>query len=357
MSGSAAVDALPAPVAQGSSETEALVVFEALATKFSFNEQVAEYLVKTVGLRSIDDLRVAFTDLDKLQPTVIDQVKDLQFPIVQAARLRQAVEAIRQAEELNWDRMKRGVQETDDEIPLPSDVLKRMDAKFWARHKLKFAGDDDAGDTVVSKLRRALDRRNIKFENVMKVRTRKGEAAAAEMKRTRIDKSTTIVHSEVPEEHRKETVAVYLRALQTYLFGLARAGIEELDPKPLVAESVDTDSTDYVQVPLDLLMSYHLRACRLTADLQGAGFPDPIDTVQRIDEAERMLWSDRLRYSSESVGKVIKSVMLEREHVWVWHAPAVAAQPPPAPRCVLTLSDLASVFATRRLYATLIVSL
>ena len=59
MASSLTVDALKA-VAPIPEKNEAVKTFIALATKFIFSEQVAKFLVETVGLRSIDDLRVAF---------------------------------------------------------------------------------------------------------------------------------------------------------------------------------------------------------------------------------------------------------------------------------------------------------
>ena len=120
-------------------------------------------------------------------------------------------------------------------------------------------------------------------------------------------------------------------ALWTYILGLARAGVEEVQDKPSAAETDGSQTYDYVQIPLDVTMNYHSRAKRLAASLPK---DRALPILKEIDEAERMMWTRRVR--GPKAGMVIHQIMMERAHVWVWHdkpgerQPTPPTQPPPA---------------------------
>ena len=81
-------------------------------------------------------------------------------------------------------------------------------------------------------------------------------------------------------------------------------------------------------------MNYHSRAKRFAASLPK---DRALAILKEIDEAERMMWTERVR--GPKAGMVIHQIMMERAHVWVWHdkpgekqagIPTPPAQPPPA---------------------------
>ena len=88
------------------------------------------------------------------------------------------------------------------------------------------------------------------------------------------------------------TAEVYIDALWTYILGLARAGIEEGQDKPSAAESDGSQTHDYVRVPLDGTMHYHSRAKRFAASLPK---DRALAILREIDEAGRLLWTERVR--------------------------------------------------------------
>ena len=76
-----------------------------------------------------------------------------------------------------------------------------------------------------------------------------------------------------------KTVDKYMDHLYTYLLALAIAGAQKSPGAPTVQEVVGAESTDYVQVPLDLLHSYFWRARRAS---------------QYVPEYNRLAWIERL---------------------------------------------------------------
>ena len=298
----------------GVSETDALSTFKDTCVKAGLDEKVHVFLVKTVGCRILEDLEKISESAvdDKLIPAI----ENLQQPILQASRLKKLIAAVVQASALSWDKKKRGIVE-DEDTPLPAPELRRLEALFWARHKIRIAAEEDAGETVVSRLKRQLDKSTLRFEQVLKTKTRKGETAEGKVKRTRIGANLEMVEKEVAEQNdpkKKVTVDTYLDGLFTYIIGLARAGIEQCSDKPTETETEMSKSWEYVHCPLDVVWSYHARAKRFAATLPK---DRALQILQEVDEAERLLWTERAKTSK--VGAVIQAVMQERAHVWVWH--------------------------------------
>ena len=136
-------------------------------------------------------------------------------------------------------------------------------------------------------------------------------------------------HEEPEQEIGTCTAEDYFGALWTYILGLARAGVEEVQDRPEADETNDSQTYDYVQIPLDVLINYHSRAKRFAASLpRNRAFAILRDT----DETERLLWTERAR--GPKVDMTIHEIMMERTHVWVWHDKALemqsAAPPQPA---------------------------
>ena len=49
---------------------------------------------------------------------------------------------------------------------------------------MRFAADKDTGETVVSRLKRQLNKHYIKFDNILKTKAENGETAETRVKRT-----------------------------------------------------------------------------------------------------------------------------------------------------------------------------
>ena len=139
----------------------------------------------------------------------------------------------------------------DEDVPLPSEELKRSGALFSSRYKLLFSADEDAGETVVSRLKHQLNKHCIRLENILKTKTRKGETAETRVKRTKLGDKTEMTERGEPERKQPKTITseAHRDALWSYSLGLARAGVEGLQDKPRAAETGASQTYGYVQIP------------------------------------------------------------------------------------------------------------
>ena len=118
---------------------------------------------------------------------------------------------------------------------------------------------------------------------------------------------------------------------------LARAGVNLVQPQPPHPETLATDSTLFVDVPLDLVMSYHARATKAIQEVHSS---KQFEWLRVRDEAERQLWVEKHRSGLATLGVVVRQTMLEREAMWMCSAEdkvgitrathATPAQKPPA---------------------------
>ncbi len=72
--------------------------------------------------------------------------------MVMGSRLKKMIKAIRKAAEVSWER-KRKITAEDEDVPLPSEELKRLESPLFSRYKLRFSADEDARETAVSRLK------------------------------------------------------------------------------------------------------------------------------------------------------------------------------------------------------------
>ena len=128
----------------------------------------------------------------------------------------------------------------------------------------------------------------------------------------------------------------YLSQMRLYFLSLAMAGSSKLEPQPAASERATTSSTDYVQVPLHLLMRYLCRAESLALKIPER---QRLSHLEALDRAERAECAHRLANSSQSLGRIISAVFVERDSHWtvplpppppVGSATNASARPPPA---------------------------
>ena len=107
------------------------------------------------------------------------------------------------------------------------------------------------------------------------------------------------------------------------MIALARAGCTKREGAPTAPETERSDSTDYVEAPLDVLMKYHVRLVRSAAE---APQSNALAWIQQRDEEERALWVERFRHSALPLGKIVKELCEQRGHMWeVCQAPGTSA--------------------------------
>ena len=118
------------------------------------------------------------------------------------------------------------------------------------------------------------------------------------------------------------------------MYGLAKAGVKQLDKQPAEPEGPNTRSSAYVHVPLDVVLRYHRRAVRC---VKLAPPNTALTWLQQRDERERQLWVERYRFSNLPLGQVIEQTMLELDHAWEivetedFSAAAIARERPEKP--------------------------
>ena len=106
-----------------------MVTYKRLAEKAGLNEKIATFLVSTMGCRTLEDLEnVSEVQVDE---KIIPAIADLDVPLVMGSRLKKLIKAIQEAAKVSWDRKRKGAVE-DEDVPLPSEELKRLEASFSA---------------------------------------------------------------------------------------------------------------------------------------------------------------------------------------------------------------------------------
>ena len=237
-----------------------------ITERVSMDLRVSTLVACTMKCRTLGDL--GNTSELQVGVRIIPDITDLNALLVMSNRLREPIiKASQEATKVSWDRMRKGSVE-DENVPLPAEELKRLESLCFNRHKLRVPAGGDIGEIVVNRLKRQLNKYCIWFENILKTKTRKGGTAGTRSKRTGLGDRSELVNNE-PEQKQSKTLTaeVYLDALWAYILGLARAGIEEAQDKPIAAESDGSQIHYYAQIPLDVTTNYHSRAKRFTTSL------------------------------------------------------------------------------------------
>ena len=106
----------------------------------------------------------------------------------------------------------------------------------------------------------------------------------------------------------------YLDRLQTLMIAYSIAGAQALTGAPTTAEDLGADSTRYVAVPLDVMLSYFMRAKRTTMQMP---LGRRLAWLQARDAEERAEWVTRFRESALPLGQIVKEVFAARDAHWL----------------------------------------
>ena len=107
----------------------------------------------------------------------------------------------------------------------------------------------------------------------------------------------------------------YLDLRYVYLLALAIAGVKPVEgaPEAILEANIGAESTKFVQVPLDLVTAYHSRATRCCRTMP----PEArLKWLESMDTQEGATWVHLFRNSDDTLGKVIKEVMMQRYLHW-----------------------------------------
>ena len=263
-------------------------------------------------IESLDEFRFFFDEESKIEPW-ISKLNLGDEKNIQAARLRRAWAAVRlffqQAEQ---DRSRVTVSDLDS--MLPEGELRDAKLLFWRRYKLRFPPELHPSDSTVSRVSREMEKRMLCVYNLWKVKSLQFQLHCTQKKRKLGDGLyTDEVDDEEPASHDADS---YLDKLHTLLLAYAIAGASPLPGAPAAAEeaALGADSTLFVAVPLDVVMSYYLRAKR-TANLVPA--TKRLAWLQARDAEERAEWVSRFREGTSSLGSVIRMVYMARDAHWI----------------------------------------
>ena len=176
---------------------------------------------------------------------------------------------------------------------------------------------------MVSRIVRELEKRTLSVREVLKIRTQSHQQKAVR-KRTKVAKGLEIVSS-TAEQDASPTLHNYMTNLLTLMIAYSKAGSKlRADAPP--SETKIGYSTKVVECPLDVLMRYYYRVQDRT---HGLPYHMALNWVRRKDEAERTVWVDRYRNSSDSLGEVFQHTMMTREAMWELPTPEIRKVPAP----------------------------
>ena len=148
-------------------EEEALVTCKHLTGETSMSEKIATLLASNMRCTT----RVNRENPSEAQgdDKIIPTITDLNSSSAMSSRMKEVIEEIRKAAKVSWDLKRRGTVE-DEDAPLPSES-KRLGSLLFRRYKPRSSANADAGETVVSRSKRQLNRHCIKSENILKTKT------------------------------------------------------------------------------------------------------------------------------------------------------------------------------------------
>jgi hypothetical protein len=147
---------------------------------------------------------------------------------------------------------------------------------------------------------------------------------AAERKRQKVTDTLDLVSStQIDDVESPHTLQAYLANLQTLLLAYARAGCIKLEKAP-ASESISSDSTEFVEVPLDICMAYLCKIQKVATEIATG---NALEWIRVRDEQERIMWVEDHRSSERTLGQVMKKAADLR--LAVWQVPIELKKPDP----------------------------
>ena len=283
--------------------------FEKLGDEFEIGPKVTSWLTSPDGLaaKTLDDLLCACNG------DGIDSLIDAAEPknkLLAVSRLRQAWRSLKRARDSDGVIKRSGFDTNDLDDLLEASVLDDIEARHRVRYKMTWPPDIAPADTLISRIFRELEKRTLSVQQVFKVRTQAHQQRDVR-KRTRVAEGLGMVRASVDRDS-APTLHNYMANRLTLLIAYSKAGSKPRADAP-TAEPKTVDSTKVVECPLDLLMRYY---CRVQDGAHALQYHMAVGWIQRKDEAERTVWVDRFRNSTDSLGEIIRHTLQTREAMW-----------------------------------------
>ena len=170
---------------------------------------------------------------------------------------------------------------------------------------MRFGVDVQSSDYLINRIFKELQKRLLTVQSVFKVRCLSHQLLA-ERKWRRVGEGLDLILTEQEADAVHDSaVHTYLNLSWTLMFAYARAGSSPRSAAPSGPETEESDSAEFVEVPLDILLNYHQRMVKVS---QERHFSRALELVQKRDERERQIWVERHRAGQKSLGQIVKEV-------------------------------------------------
>ena len=290
---------------------------------------MGKHLVSVMGMKNLADFKAMF-DIYTVKE-VVEKVEGLQQIPLQASRVKQAYEAVKDASGIADTNRKRTLEEDDMDELLPLPVLTRLKEQFLSRYHMRYHPTVEPSDYLVSKLHKKMEKRMMGVDELWTTKTL-SHMNKTETKKHKLAGGLSLVEGQAEADVPvSKCLNTYLTVMFTYCIALARAGSEKMQKAPR-EQPMSVKTTNCVWVPLDLIIAYHERARRSAVRMLEKGHSESqtLRWILEVDGDERAKWVEEFRGSEYSLGQVIEMVMKERESAW--RPPERAEASAPAPR-------------------------
>ena len=304
----------------------------ALGKTFELNVKITDYIVKELKVKSLQEFRYLATNDDQVDTVIFRGITNLEEPVkkLMLARLRRAWNAVR----ANLDDLSRvRIRGDDQEDEISAVILDELKINLWNRHKMFWRPETFPADSLVGKLHRQIDKRTLTVFPLGSVKTLAHQASNPP-KRRRVSEVFVIDLGQDDVHEICHSISDYLDKLFTLCLAYASAGSKATAGAAALTtkETQDSDTTDYIVAPLDVMLGYHARAVALSREIPAR---DRHEYIRRLDEAERAVWVSDFRHTTLDFGKVVLNVFRRRDAHWSYHAvtPPMQERPmQPSPR-------------------------
>ena len=298
---------------------------QALKDEYSLDDATVAHLVDPwpdgIGITSLTEFCALFASEEDVgeQVKTFDKVNNK--PLM-TARLRNAWNSSREAKARITARPTLAV---DDLEVLPQAELDSLSDQFHKRYKLQWPADIEPSDALTSRLSREMERRTLSLISLESVKTLAHYHSRAP-KKIQVSQGVNLQLDEAEDTSRSATtVSGMLASLFTLMIAYARAGSRPREGAPEAAtEDKTASSTQFVLVPLDVMLRYHARVAKAAADYRG---PDLAAWLKTTDQDERRRWIEEARTTKCTLGEIVAKVSEQREIFW-HPAPAEEEQSP-----------------------------
>eukprot|EP00434_Breviolum_minutum_P041643 symbB.v1.2.037046.t1/scaffold5326.1/size28399/1 len=274
-------------------------IFKELEGRFTYEAPITE-LILSKGITTLAEFSHYCTDTADVVATFITPIATkLTNERLQGARLKMAWTAIVAGEKAKESAQVEGVALDEEEL-LPATSLANIKATFFKRYHWMPPPEQQPSDKLLSKLSRAFTKRSLEVMSAHTVKTLFNQRSGTS-KRMKVAPNLWI--GSVGDDETAVPVedwSSYADNLFVYLLGLAMVGATPISPTPTTAESLATDTVDYVQFPWDLAWRYHARAVQCAKR-----YPEHnrLAVVSSLDLQHRAEWAQKFANTDDSLGK------------------------------------------------------